>query len=47
MRNANVAERILSLITTPDRAAATVGDLIETHVGVWRFWFTIGSQFLR
>jgi hypothetical protein len=47
MPNANIAERILSLVTTPDRAGATVGDLIESRVGALRFWFTIASQVLR
>jgi hypothetical protein len=47
MRNANIAERILSLVTTPDRAAATVGDLIESGAGAPRFWVTVGSQILR
>ena len=47
MPNANIAERILSLVTTPDRAGATVGDLIESRVGALRFWFTIASQILR
>jgi hypothetical protein len=47
MRNATTAERILSLVTTRDRAAATVGDLIESRAGALRFWFTIGSQVLR
>ncbi len=47
MRSANVAEWILSLVTTPDRAAGTVGDLIESRAGAPRFWSTIASQFLR
>ena len=47
MRNANIAERILSLVTAPDRAAATVGDLIESRVGALRFWSAIGSQILH
>jgi hypothetical protein len=40
MRNARLAEWILSLVTTPERAAATVGDLFEDrrHAGVLRFW---------
>jgi len=40
MRNARLAEWILSLVTTPARAAATVGDLLEDrlHAGALRFW---------
>jgi hypothetical protein len=37
--SARFAQRILSLVTTPDRAAATVGDLMEEPSrGRWRFW---------
>jgi hypothetical protein len=40
MRNARLAEWILSLVTTPERASATVGDLLEDrlHAGALRFW---------
>ena len=40
MRNAQVAEWILSLVTSPDRAASTVGDLMENaaHRGALWFW---------
>jgi hypothetical protein len=38
MRNARLAEWILSLVTTPERASATVGDLLEDRRGVLRFW---------
>ena len=33
MRKASIAEWILSLVTTPERAAATVGDLLERPSG--------------
>jgi hypothetical protein len=40
MRNARLAEWILSLVTTPERASATVGDLLEDriHAAALRFW---------
>ncbi|HEY1301907.1 MAG TPA: hypothetical protein VGF24_00055 [Vicinamibacterales bacterium] len=43
MRNAHLAEWILSLVTTPERAAATVGDLVEVHAahGSVRFWISV------
>jgi hypothetical protein len=43
MRNARLAEWILSLVTTPERAAATVGDLLEDRVdvGALRFWSAV------
>jgi hypothetical protein len=41
MRNAQVAEWILSLVTTPERAAATVGDLLENAASRSRFWFGV------
>jgi hypothetical protein len=43
MRNARLAERILSLVTTPERASATVGDLLEDrrHDGALRFWSAV------
>ena len=43
MRNARIAEWFLSLVTTPDRAAAAVGDLLEVHSphGSVRFWVSV------
>ena len=43
MRNARLAEWILSLVTTPERASATVGDLLEDRVapGALRFWSAV------
>jgi hypothetical protein len=40
MRNGRLAESILSLVTTPERASATVGDLLEDrlHGSALRFW---------
>jgi hypothetical protein len=40
MPKANIAERILALVTTGDRAASIVGDLTEGTAarGVFRFW---------
>ena len=32
MRNGRLAESILSLVTTPERASATVGDLLEDRL---------------
>ena len=47
MRNAflkeNVAEWILRLVTTQERASATVGDLLEVSSGVVRFWASVLS----
>jgi len=42
MRNAQVAEWILSLVTSPDRAASMVGDLMENAAIRGAFWFWIG-----
>ena len=39
MRNADAAERILSPVTTPDRAASSVGDLLEEASGRGACWF--------
>ncbi|MBI5280897.1 MAG: hypothetical protein HY858_04380 [Candidatus Solibacter usitatus] len=39
MRNANAAEWILRLVTTPERAASTTGDLLEEASGRSAFWF--------
>jgi hypothetical protein len=45
MHNANLKERlaewILALVTTPERASATVGDLLEMSSGVVRFWASV------
>ena len=41
MRNAQVAEWILSLVTTPERAASTVGDLMENAAIRGALWFWI------
>lgn len=38
MRRAEAAERLLALFTTPEHAAAVVGDLLEMHGGGARFW---------
>ncbi len=35
MRKASMAERVLSLATTPERAAVIVGDLVESGAPVW------------
>ena len=39
MHNATVAEWILSLVATPDRAASTVGDLVEEATSRGTLWF--------
>src|SRR5579862_9557472 len=41
MHSAQIAEWILSLVTTPERAAATVGDLMENASSQGRFWFGV------
>jgi hypothetical protein len=43
MHNARLAEWILSLVTTPERASATVGDLLEdrVHTNALRFWSAV------
>jgi hypothetical protein len=43
MRNLALAEWTLSLVTTPDRAAASVGDLLEERTGPVAFWWSIAS----
>jgi hypothetical protein len=43
MRSARIGEWILSLVTTSERAAATVGDLLENGVSVVWFWASILS----
>jgi hypothetical protein len=40
--NAAAAERMLTLVTTPDRAAATVGDLLEDDRAQRPVWFWAG-----
>jgi len=40
MRKARIAEWILSLVTSPERAASTVGDLLETE-STFRFWLAV------
>jgi hypothetical protein len=41
MRNAQVAEWILSLVTSPERATSTVGDLMENAPNHGRFWLGV------
>ena len=43
MRNAHLAEWILSLFTTRERAAATVGDLTENASARGALWFWSGG----
>jgi hypothetical protein len=43
MRNASIAEWILSLATSPERAAATVGDLLEKSSS---FWLSVFGTFV-
>ena len=48
MRNAAaLAQWVLSLITTPESAAATVGDLIESGAEPVRLWSVVVGQVLR
>jgi hypothetical protein len=39
MRSASAAEWVLSLVTSPDRVASTVGDLVEEASTRGAFWF--------
>jgi hypothetical protein len=39
MHNTNIAEWVLSLVTTRDRAASTIGDLTEAAADRGAFWF--------
>jgi hypothetical protein len=39
MRSASLAEWLLSLVTTPERASSTIGDLMEDVVARGRLWF--------
>jgi hypothetical protein len=41
MRSARIAEWILALVTTEDRAAAVVGDLTEVRRGSLWFWWSV------
>jgi hypothetical protein len=41
MRSSEVAEWILSLVTSPERAAATVGDLLENASELGTFWLGV------
>jgi hypothetical protein len=43
MPDVSFAERILTLVTTGDRAASIVGDLTELTAarGVFRFWWAV------
>ena len=43
MRDDRLAESLLSLVTPPDRARSTVGDLLEeaTSRGRWWFWWCV------
>lgn len=47
MRNGQIAECVLSMVTTRDHAAAAVGDLVESGVGARRLWSAVGSRILR
>jgi hypothetical protein len=42
MSDVNIAERILALVTTGDRAASIVGDLTEGAAARGAFWFWFG-----
>ncbi len=42
MSDVNIAERILALVTTGDRAASIVGDLTEGIAARGTFWFRPG-----
>jgi hypothetical protein len=43
MRKATLAEWILSLVMSPDRAAATTGDLLEQGTSPLGFWWGVAS----
>jgi putative Mn2+ efflux pump MntP len=47
MLNQSVGEWILSAVTTPDRAASIVGDLIQSRASSIRFWTAISSNVLH
>jgi hypothetical protein len=42
MRSIHIAEGILALVTSRDRAASTVGDLVEEATARGVFWFWSG-----
>src|SRR4051794_33431824 len=42
MRRAELAEAILSLAASPERASAIAGDFLEEDVGGLGFWFLVG-----
>jgi hypothetical protein len=46
MRRGRIAELLLSLVTGPERAAATAGDLIEGASGPLAFWKSATVTFL-
>jgi hypothetical protein len=41
MRRVRFAERLLSKVATPERAASIVGDLVETSPGETMFWVSV------
>jgi hypothetical protein len=41
MLSATLAQWLLARISTPDRASAVVGDLLEQHISTVRFWLTV------
>jgi hypothetical protein len=41
MRKAQIAEWILKLFTTPERAASAIGDMVEEAHGALRFWISV------
>ena len=43
MRKDVVAQSVLSLVTTPERASPTVGDLLEESRGPLSFWWSVAS----
>ena len=47
MRSYEIGQWILSQITTPERAACIVGDLLESRCHAIRFWAAIGSHLLH
>ena len=47
MRKHSAQEWMLSLVTTPDRASAILGDLIESGGTAFDFWVALGSNVLH
>ena len=47
MRNEAVGEWILRAVTTPDRASALIGDLVQSETSSLRFWIAISSNLLH